>query len=639
LNYRALSVLALSLVLPPVHAESGTAERRAFLAAEQAWRQGDRQTYEQLRTRLEGYALVPYLDYRELRDTLSRTSPAAVRSYLNAWPESPTARRLRNAWLDRLAGEGRWKEYREFFDPDDSDVTRRCRYLNALIHTGARETAFEAMPEIWLHGSSRPDACDGPINAWRNAGHLTTGLVWDRVELAMAAGSIDLARYLKRFLPAADRPRFDLWIKVDADPATWLPVVARSKDTEATKPLLAHGVKKLARRGDPHQAADIWRASQSRFAFSNAESCVVEERLAIALEDEPDPEAYRFFENIDPCDDATRLQEARVRAALLRQDWPSVARWIDAMPAANRGDERWLYWKARALEATGETRAAKKLYQRAAAERTYYGFLAADRIDAPYRYDHIAIDVDEVTLSRVRDMPGMQRMHELYALDRIIDARREWLVLVPNLERGELLAASRIFDDWGWSDRAIFTSARAGYWDDLEMRFPLHHADRVAQYAGKRNLDPSWVFGVMRQESAFMTDVRSSAGAVGLMQVMPATARQVARELGLPSPSVRSLMNPDTNIALGTGYLRMMLDELQQDEVLATAAYNAGPHRVNRWLSDSGMPPDIWVELIPFRETRGYVQRVLAYAAIYDRRLGSKQARVSDRLGAARARG
>jgi soluble lytic murein transglycosylase len=230
-------------------------------------------------------------------------------------------------------------------------------------------------------------------------------------------------------------------------------------------------------------------------------------------------------------------------------------------------------------------------------------------------------------------------MSELYALGRIIDARREWFHMVKRLDDEELRATARILADWGWIDRAIFTAARARYWDDLELRFPLRHRTLVDRYADERQLDPAWVYGVLRQESAFTADVRSSAGAVGLMQLMPATARRVAREYKMAAPSDKALIDPETNISLGTGYLRMMLDDLSSNRILATAAYNAGPHRVKRWLPPDTMDADIWIELIPFRETRLYVQRVMAYAAIYERRLGETPTRLSKRMRDIRAKG
>ena len=630
---RARTFRALALLMPLL-AIGGLAMANArtdFLAAERAYASGDRPAYESLKRRLAGYPLYPYLEYRELRNGLGSASAATVERFLDRFPDTPLAQRLRNAWLERLAKEKRWTEYVRFFDPEERGTTRRCHYLRALIATGRKTQAFPQVDEIWLHGQSQPDACDPVFDEWRTAGKLTPQLVWARIALAMDAGSIPLARYLGRYLPAADRPWVERWLDVQRSPAKWLAGDRLAGDHPIKKAIVADGVRRLA-SSDHNLAVSLWQRYRRELGYSEAEACPVDERLAIILEDEPDALAYRFFQGIEACHSADRLQEARIRAALMRQDWGSVARWIAEFPEKQQASERWLYWKGRAMEAMGHKEQAEALYRAAAAERTYYGFLAADRIGVPYRYDHTPITVPADVLKRVAALPAMERMEELYALDRIIDARREWFFMVKRLDNAGLRAAASIFHRWGWQDRAIFTAARADYWDDLELRFPLEYSDLVARYARDRDLDPSWVFGVLRQESAFMTDVRSGAGAIGLMQLMPDTAKLVAREYRIPRPSSVALTDPGTNIALGTGYLRMMLDELADHPVLATAAYNAGPHRVKRWMPSSTLDADIWVELIPFRETRQYVQRVMAYAAIYDQRRGTRPVRLSERM-------
>ncbi len=298
-----------------------------------------------------------------------------------------------------------------------------------------------------------PKACDAPIASWRKAGKLTRELVWGRIALAMEAGSLDLAKYLERFLPASDRAAFDFLMKVHSDPGTWLPTLERRRVDDINKAIFVHGIRRLS-GGDANRAAEIWKENRDRYDFSTEEACVVDGRLAIALEDEPDLRSYAFFQQLKPCENQPRMLESRVRAALLQRDWPTVERWIEELPKNMRENERWLYWKARALEAQGQEKPALALYETAAKERTYYGFLAADKIGKAYRSDHNKIDAGDEVLAQVKQLPGIQRMRELYGLDRFVDARREWLVLIPELDRSQLLAASQIFDEWGWLDRA-----------------------------------------------------------------------------------------------------------------------------------------------------------------------------------------
>lgn len=634
--HKFLIIVIVSFALTFGTGPAGADSRSDFLAAERAYKSGDSAGYRTLKGRLAGYPLLPYLEYRELADGLPGASPGDIERFLDTYADTPLASRLRSAWLDRLADADRWSAYTDAYKDGEGGIARQCRYLEALIHTGREKEAFARVEPLWLHGSSRPDACNPVFDRWRASGRLTRDLVWQRISLAMDNGSEQLAKYLERYLPGADRTWLQLWLRIDEHPQDVAQRSLFSADHPYRKAIVAHGIKRLGKT-DPHQAAELWKDYRNRFGFSAQEGCPVDEDLAIRLEDEPDRAAFRFFEEVEPCSDADRLQEARIRAALLHGDWSAVVRWIDALPDERRSDEQWLYWKARALETEGKRKDAEKLYLEASKERTYYGFLAADRIDAPYRSDHIPIDVSDEVARQVARLPAIARMRELRALDREIDARREWVQLTPTLSTEELLAATQLYQQWDWIDRAIFTSARAKYWDDLEVRFPLRYRSTVQRFAAQRDLDPSWVFGVLRQESAFMEDVRSSAGAVGLMQVMPDTAGLVARTLGLSKPSSASLVDPETNIALGTGYLRMMLDDLGDNPVLATAAYNAGPHRVKRWMPAATLDADIWVELIPFKETRTYVQRVMSYTAIYDQRLGKEPRRLSQRMTAIRS--
>jgi soluble lytic murein transglycosylase len=292
------------------------------------------------------------------------------------------------------------------------------------------------------------------------------------------------------------------------------------------------------------------------------------------------------------------------------------------MPEGEHKVEQWLYWQARAMEAQGQDAAARRLYRLAAGERSLWGFLAAERVGTPYKLASRPTPAAEERLTRIEQSRGGRRISELLALARPLDARREIQALVRGMEPEDLMAAAVLIRRWGWPDQAIFTLARSGYWDDLELRFPIHHQELVRRQAGETGLDESWIFAVLRQESAFNPQVVSHAGALGLMQLLPATAREVARSLGEPPPNRWRLLDPEVNIRLGSAYLARMQTRFDDHPVLAAAAYNAGPHRVERWLPSHRTAADIWVATIPFRETRRYVRRVLAYRLIYDHRLG-----------------
>ncbi len=606
-----------------------TAQRKDFVAAEQALRTGNNTRYQTLKTSLKDYPLYPYLEYAELEGRVDSLSAAQIKRFLDSHDDTPLAERLRAAWLKRQAKQGRWQNYVAFYRTDHS-TERHCYYLQALIHTGRQDEALSQAKPLWLQGRSQPDACDTVFEVWRNAGKMTPPLVWQRIALAMEANETRLARYLRRFLSPQEQPWLERWLEIHQNPRLILQPSYLKGEHPYRNDILAHGIRRLARQ-DAAAALDAWNSLHRSYFFNPEQRAQIEDALALAFIRDEHPDTLDYLDRIKPRDDNLRLQEARIRAALGRGNWSKALAWLQALPESERQSETWSYWQARALEALGSQREADMLYRIVAKERSYYGFLAADRLGTAYHLEHAALEIGEAALQKLlSELPGLQRARELHALDRLTPARQEWEAVVRRLDNTELKAAAKLAQQWGWHDRAIFSLARTGYWDDLELRFPLEHRHHIESHAGTQALDSAWVFAVVRQESAFTADARSHAGALGLMQLMPKTARFVARSLRLGR--TLNLLQPALNIQLGTAYLRRVLDDLGQHPVLATAAYNAGPHRVKGWLPAQEMPADIWVETVPFNETRNYLRRVLAYTVIYDQRLGREPLRLENRM-------
>jgi len=606
-------------------------QRATFVQAEQALERGSLREFERLRKGLHDYPLYPYLEYQDLSKRLAKTGSAEVSRFLKTYQNTPLADMLRADWLQQLARQKRWSDYLRFYQPSQN-VTRRCQRLHALIATGKPEQAMPEVAEIWLHGKSQPKACDPVFDAWTKAGHRTPDLVWQRIEKAMEAGEWRLAEYLGRSLSDADQVWLKRWVRLYRNPE-------RAGETDrygAAHPyreaMLSHAVRRLA-RWDGMRALQLWQDIKPRYPFDRAEIQRTEHYIVRNLVRTPDDRAYAFIRGVEVGTQDLKAQEARIRAALLREDWQQVLRWIDELPAGERDQEHWTYWRARALAGSGDETSAGALYAGLALERSYYGFLAADQLGVEYHLSHAETPASDELVRQIAAMDGVNRAQELVALRRWTDARREWREATSGMDSAHLKAAAKLAKQRGWHDQAIFTLARTGYWDDLELRFPLEHAKLVEQNARQNGIDIAWVFAVMRQESAFMDDARSHAGAMGLMQLMPATARNVARDvLKRKPPRSRELFDPDVNIALGSAYLGQVKGQLGNSAVLATAAYNAGPHRVARWLPERTLPADIWIELVPFSETRGYLQRVLAYTVIYEKRMGKTPIRLNQRL-------
>jgi soluble lytic murein transglycosylase len=348
-----------------------------------------------------------------------------------------------------------------------------------------------------------------------------------------------------------------------------------------------------------------------------------------------DADAVKWFAQLSapPADPVE--SEWRIRSAIYHGEWVRAKQWISELPDSQRKEERWQYWLARSLEAIGSDGSrsdAEGIYRELAAKRGFFCYLAADRAKRPYQVSHAATPDNESIRDRVKEEPALRRARELHALALLPQARTEWKLLTTGMTAAELQQAAVIAHEWGWHQQAIGTLASSEFWDDMHLRYPLPYRQQVLAAAGAQKIDPSWVYAIMRSESLYAADARSAVGALGLLQLMPATAQQVGRSTGIKARTQSEILDPDNNIRLGSAYLQQMLNRFGGHHAMASAAYNAGPHRVTGWRPARSMPADIWIENIPFNETRTYVQRVMEHAVAFDWRLERDFVRLSQRL-------
>jgi len=594
-------------------------QRQDYEDARKALKRGDNKTFRRLLAKLEDYPLYSYLEYETLRRRLS--DHKAVREFLIRYADTPLSERLRKRWLDNLARRGLWKtlaqEYRY-----GHGTPLHCRYLQAKIRTGHLDKVRDEISNVWLVGRSQPKECDAVFRTWIDNDGLTTEQVWGRIALAMKNRQLSLARYLARYLNEADRKWVARWADVHRRPKTGLRAGALRKDTLVVRRIVRHGVRRLARI-DARAAHEAWQTLKPRYQYTPQAIAAIERNIALRAAYQRKPQAQGWLKTVDPGAKDSKVQVWRLRSALGNRDWQDVGAAIATLPGTEQASNRWRYWEARALEHTGQPDKAQGIYTALAGKRDYHGFLAADRLDIAYSLNDASVAHTAAEVAQIEAVPGISRARELYHLDYLHDARVEWQRSIDAFSARQLELAAVLAHRWGWHDRAIFTVARAKNYDDLDMRFPVVYRTEVEANAQKHRIDPAWVFGVMRQESAYMSDARSHAGALGLMQLMPRTARSISRIIQSPLRRTKDLFKADKNINLGTAYLRRMLDKNDDHAILATASYNAGPQRVRQWMPDAdAVPADLWVETMPFNETRTYVQRVMSYTAIFEERLG-----------------
>jgi len=612
-------------------------QRLQFIAAEQAAKTQHWSRFKKLAAPLRNYPLYSYLEYAQLSRRLPQTDERVIQQFLRDNSGAPLALQLRKRWLFSLARRGQWQTLANNF-AYSHDLSLQCVYIKALIKLGDNKRAFAMLEATWLTGKSLPHYCDQPVVEWQKQGGLTKQRVWQRIRLSMQAGRSQLARYLARkYLPQKDRYWIAMWSKVRRQPDYVVKVDQRFSPSRGQQPavlrwLLIDGLRRMAYR-EPVKTAELWHRIQPRYAFTIVESQRLERRLAAKLAEANTDEARGWLNKLKLSTNDNHIRELFALSALRDQDWPAALEWLNRIETTGDNIDRWRYWRARTLESLGHLDEARQLYLQTTENRSYYSFLAADHLGRPYRLANRPLQMQTGELDNIKSNPAVHRAAELYWLNRVVQARREWSFALQGMNRQEMLQAAQLAYHWGWHDRSIMTLSQASYWDDLDKRFPLAHREVVEKYARKNQINPAWAYAIIRQESAFISDAKSQAGALGLMQILPRTARQIARYLQIRRPRKWDLLKANTNIRLGISYLNRMQKRFQGNAILSTAAYNAGGQRVRSWLPEEGsIPADLWVELVPFDETRDYLQRVMTYTVIYEQRLGMNPQTLSERM-------
>ena len=607
-------------------------QRAEFAKVLQAQKSGNHKTAAKSVVGLEDYPLYQYYVYNDLRRRLFHYPTDEVAAFLAAYQDSYLAQRLRHDWLKQLARGKRWRAFLDFYVGSE-DTTMQCLQLQARIHSGQSDGVVADTRKIWLAGRSLPDECDDPFKFLYASEQMDDELVWSRISLAMQAGKVSLARYLANKLESSEiRADAQLWQEAHNRPDKVLKRrLAAGNKRHMT--VAVYAIDRLARRS-------ITVAEKSRYTLKNTIEIGAEvdgamvQKIAIRAAKADDERQVKLLDQIPDAYVNDEVERYRLRAGIVSHAWPELARWTALPPHGDINQLRWRYWHGRAQLELGNSDAANTVFELLAQQRDYYGFLAADKLERPYAFNFASIAATEAEKTAIFARPGIARAHELFRLDKKFQARREWHHELSNMtpRLGEVAAV--LASKWGWHDQAIYALGRIRSYDDLEIRFPVLFREHVDNYARKRDLEPARVYAIMRSESAFTADARSPAGALGLMQLMPATARETAKRIGLKLGGARQLYSPKTNIALGTAYLSQMSQRYHDHLAMTAAAYNAGPHRVKRWRKRHCEDAEIWIESIPFKETRRYVRRAFFYTAIYEWRLQQQVANLGSRLAA-----
>jgi len=603
----------------------------SLLGAYDAYRAGDPVKFAKHSAKIEGHLLEPWLDYWRLSMRLEDAANREVREFFAKHPNDYVTERLRSDWLRVLGKRGDWTEFDRqspLYTRDDLEVA--CYRWIGRLERGDDNALADAM-SVWLEPSEFPEGCQRLTVILSARGKLSVTDVWRRVRVLFEHGQITAAKTALGLLPKKEAPDERMLAEAARQPKRMLERLPKVLETRAAREVAVLAAVRYARSDPPGAARALDGALGER--FSQSELRYLWGLVGYEAAREHHERALEWYARADNTQLEDRHLAWRARAALRAGQWKVVRESIDRMTPANANHPAWIYWYGRALAQEGEETGSRAFYLRIAGQTDFYGLLANEELGYLVALPQESYVPTEQDVAAAAAEPGLARALELIRLGIRVEGVREWLFAIRAFDDPKLIAAAELARRAGAYDRAIHTADRTSRVHNYALRYPVPYHDVFREYAKSHGVDEAWVLGLVRQESRFNTDARSAAGAAGLMQVMPGTARYVASRLGLRNYRPKNVTDIETNVTLGTGYMRLVMEQLGHP-VLASAAYNAGPSRARRWRDTRSLEGAIYVESIPFGETRDYVRKVMANAVMYSAVLNQKPVALKARLGA-----
>ena len=628
-NLAAAALTAVTAAVTAMAAAAPAPADEAVRGAYDAYQAGDALKFARYAKRLEGHVLTPWIDYWRIAMRLEDTPNKDVLAFLEQHEKTYVAEVLRGDWLKVLGARRDWAEFERqlaLYPRDDLEV--RCYAALMSVEKGA-DASLAELDWMWLEPQELPPGCGSLAQRLLDDEKVTVTDVWRRVRLLFAKGQITAAKTALGYLDKPDSPDERLLTDAARQPKRLLERMPRNLEKRSTREVVVLAIVRYS-RNEPAGAAKVLEQKVAA-QLPEADVRYLWGRIGYEAAREHVPEALQWYAK------AGRLDEDqlawKVRAALRAGSWDVVRETIDRMPPGTRHESNWTYWYGRALAAKGEAVGSRAYYLRIAGQTDFYGLLAAEELGYVSTLPETVYVPSEADVAAARQDKSLARALELIRLGMRNEGVREWLFSVRYLDDAKLLAASEFARREGIWDRSIQAADRTVRSHNFALRYPMPYREVFTEYAKAYELDESWILGIVRQESRFITDARSAAGAAGLMQVMPRTARFIAHRYGVRNYQRKGVTEVNTNVTLGAGYLRLVLDQLGS-EVLASAAYNAGPARARRW-RDNTQPLEgaVYIETIPFPETRDYVKKVMSNSVFYAALIQNKVVPLKPRLG------
>ena len=624
----SFGLITLQFVFAPAFA----ARDDNFLAARDAFNVRNSARLDQLAPKLQGHLLAPFVQYWQLSLNIDSASPEEVQAFLTRYSDSYISDQLRIDWLKSLGRQKRWDIFQAQYPQlvrEDNEIT--CYQWQARLDSLPNDhSPLHEAKRLWFTASDLPTSCNVLFERLVDEKLLSVDDVFARLRLAFEAGNIGVARYIVQYLPRQYQTSLNALEFVADQPIRFLQKKTLDTNQRGSRELTLFAVHRIART-DPDNAIRFWESIKTRFSMEDQGYVAGQMAYQLARRHAPNALTWYSLAKNAPLNDLQLGWQAR--AAMRAQDWSSLQGAIDAMSEAEQRRAEWRYWKARALQATGKPVAAADIFLQLSREINFYAQLASDELGpvigpAPVSYKPTTAEINAIAA-----IPTLQRSLALFRLNMRLEGTREWVWAIRKFDDKQFLAAAELAQRNELYDRSINSADRTQQIHNFKLRYPAPHIEIMHAYTQPLHLDDAWVYGLVRQESRFITSAKSTVGASGMMQLMPATAHWVAKKLGMKSFNNSVVHQLETNFALGTYYLKHVQGLLNGNAVLATAAYNAGPSRARRWQDTNPMDAVAYIESIPFNETRDYVKKVMSNSAYYAAQFGEASSSLKNRLG------
>lgn len=593
-------------------------QRKLFSTAWYAAKEGHITLSQKIAPKIKDYPLYPDLEAEWLSYRPREERFAEALAFVKLHENTTAAYKVTKTWQYKAMVNQKWHWYEQLGEVNNLPTDSLCKFTLHLLNSKTRkEEGRELARDLWLTSASQPKQCDPVFNQLTKQGFIDQELIWQRAALAIFDGRKAMANYLMKSLNG-DYLSFAQEIfnfKFSRE--------QRIEDHQLANPkarLILKDIFILLARVDPHAAAERWLNFIATHPKSDSDDVRREIAKRIFLTNRTDTQLW--LQRLNPIHLDEDITDWQLRFAVSNEDWDVISDLLSRVVNTHGFEslsERQRYWQARANQELGEYSQAQMQFKSLAVERSFYGFMSADISDLPYQLNNQPIEVDSVELENIVQHTSIRRIREWLLMGEDSRADLEWRLAQSVLTHRDKLAVAKLAQLIDEPNLAIRASISASYWNDIQLRFPLDYSSTIEKATKGMDINQSLVMSLTRQESAFNERARSPVGAMGLMQLMPATAKQVSKSIGM-NFSKANLYDKETNLRLGSSYLDQLIDHYQGNAILATAAYNAGPNRVDQWLEETPncQRVDTWIESIPYKETRNYVQNILAYKVIYD---------------------